>query len=384
MPEILLFAILCLIYTTKCSYISLSDNNWSIYNANQSIHLTNQPVPSSVYLQLYENGKIGDPYWGTNDTESMWVSQTDWTYEYDGKMSNELNGKKVELIAEGIDTISQIFVNDKNVGSTGNMFVKYTFDVTNVLQSRDDGKYNIKISIKSPIKYGDDRAQNYPYVIPYIQYSWPTNRNHIRKKQCSYGWDWTGAFPDSGIWKPIYLRVVQQDVQIDDILPQISPTSKHWVLTVDTILLSVLPRTPTIHYTLTDQQKQVIINEVIQINTTEYSTRHRHVLSIPLDAVKRWYPNGYGEQPLYELTVTTGSFSKTRRLGFRHVELVRDVIPNPKVFFSKSFYFRVNGIPIYAKGANLIPFDAFEVRVTHDRIKIMVQAALGKYCISFN
>ncbi len=172
------------------------------------------------------------------------------------------------------------------------------------------------------------------------------------------------------------MRVVQaDDVQIEDMLPQVALSSSHWLITIDTTLLSLTPSSPTLQFTLSDKDG-AIVDEKIQVKTNSYSSTHRHILSVPIDAVKRWYPNGYGDHPLYELRVTNGVDTKTRRVGFRAVELVRAVMPNKDVPFSKSFFFRVNGIPIFAKGANLVPFDAFDVRVTHERIDVMIQAAL--------
>lgn len=102
---------------------------------------------------------------------------------------------------------------------------------------------------------------------------------------------------------------------------------------------------------------------------------------IPASQVSLWWPVGYGEQPLYQVAVTyngDASAVATRRVGLRRVELVED--PAPANRFNKTgttFFFRVNGVEVYAKGSNMIPADTLSPRATDDEWRWLLQSALA-------
>jgi len=94
-----------------------------------------------------------------------------------------------------------------------------------------------------------------------------------------------------------------------------------------------------------------------------------------------WWPVGYGSQPLYTLEATFTSsqlsqpVSDTRTVGFRVAELVT----SPEKYSNKTgspMYFRVNGVPIFAKGSNFVPMDSFENKITKEDLLRLVQSTL--------
>lgn len=173
---------------------------------------------------------------------------------------------------------------------------------------------------------------------------------------------------------------------MEDVRPKVSPSAdqKQWDIAIETILVAPTKTSTHIAYTVTDSDGKVISqvqSEQIQLQTLE--TRHSKVIQIPADKVQLWWPRGYGQQPLYniEVSVLGSSNKKMRRIAFRRVELVQDSLPVVDIdyergFPSRNFYFRINGVPIFAKGANFIPIDSFSSRSTKPRILDILQSSI--------
>lgn len=123
-------------------------------------------VPGSIYSDLMRNGVIGDPFYRYNDFAYRWVGYDNWTFvkNFSGYINKLislwllilhlvdeklLNSKSVQLVLDGVDTVSHVYVNDKLVGTTDNQFVRYVFDVKNVLKLDN----TIKVAFESAVSY---------------------------------------------------------------------------------------------------------------------------------------------------------------------------------------------------------------------------------------
>lgn len=173
---------------TAITIKSLDGDEWNVQSADGKYVLKNVTVPSSLYHQLFLKGIIEEPYHRFNVDRYRWVADTDWAYTYTGQISNV---GVTQLECEGLDTIAKIYVDDTLVGHSDNMFIKYTFDITNALHKGTD-MHTIRIDFTSPTKYAVNAATKYPYFLPSadIQSLNAPFRNLIRKEQCSFGWDW--------------------------------------------------------------------------------------------------------------------------------------------------------------------------------------------------
>jgi beta-mannosidase len=367
--------LLLILYFATANRIFHLENGWSVKNGNQSISLSQVTVPGSIYYQLFQSKVIGDPYYRFNDEALRWVANENWIYSTSGSLPDIKPGSTIRLIAQGLDTITEIFVNGKSVGVTDNMFVEYEFDVTKMI-TKD---YHIEIVFKSPIIYGTEKSKTYPYHFPVINApNAPFGRSVLRKKQCSYGWDWGPVFVDSGIWRPIFLQVIDPaTIVIDSVRPQISlrGDQSNWDISISSTLISTIETSAQLQFVLTDSKGSTIAQTTTVKVPLPIRADITGTLSIPKDKVEIWWPVGYGKQPLYELTISVvGTTSSVkRRVAFRTIEVVQDPLPGN----AKTFYFRINGVPIFAKGSNFIPIDAFEQRVTNDRIRELLEDALA-------
>ncbi|XP_070526214.1 beta-mannosidase isoform X2 [Cardiocondyla obscurior] len=283
------------------------------------------------------------------------------------------------LIFHGIDTFANIFLNDHKIGEASNMFIRYIFDVTNFIKK---GQNRLKVIFRSAVKVADDlyNEQKKNYIIPPVcvpkEYNGQCHINHIRKMQSSFSWDWGPAFPSIGIWKDVELIFVN-DILINDITTDIRKDDDAWNVLV-TLFLEVTQSqderfmrinshiTSTLHIS---KNKFISNASEIVFDANEKYITVNISLNVPEDAVENWWPNGYGEQPLYYLiaTVTTTNdiLHKWIRVAFRTVELVEEPLEK-----GLSFYFRINGIPIFAKGSNFIPASVFpELGAKEDTIR---------------
>ncbi len=98
-------------------------------------------------------------------------------------------------------------------------------------------------------------------------------------------------------------------------------------------------------------------------------------LRIVIPDPQLWWPNGYGSQPLYRVSVElqqANSLLEQReyQLGLRTLELRQQ--PDE---WGRSFTFVVNGVPILAKGSNWIPADSFPTRISDEHLEGLIRSA---------
>ncbi|XP_011642366.1 beta-mannosidase isoform X1 [Pogonomyrmex barbatus] len=322
-------------------------------------------VPGGIYTDLQKNNIIENNLYGRNDVNNRWVGNQSVTYIKNFSVSsNFLKARKIVLVFHGIDTFANISLNDYVIGETSNMFLRYSFDVTDSIKK---GENLLKVIFHSPVKVAENmyNEQKKNYIVPPVcvpkEYNGQCHVNHIRKMQASFSWDWGPAFPSMGIWKDVELIPVN-DILINDITTDIRKKNDIWNILV-TIFLETTQNKDEVSCHVASilhisQSKLISNTSEIVFDTSRKSININISLNVPADAVENWWPNGYGKQHLYYLTTTVTTTNdvlyKRIRIGFRTVELVEEPLKK-----GLSFYFRINGIPIFAKGSNFIPASVF-------------------------
>ncbi len=327
------------------------DKNWRMKRPADREYLTCGNLPVSVYQTLLDNNKIDNPYYGENEFPSRDICRDD--YDFKTKFSIEgglLSHEKVFLQLDGIDTISDIYLNNMYVGSTDNMFRTYCFDIKDKLTEGDN---KLKISIKSPILYMEKKYAQRPI------YGMDTNicgYQHLRKPHCMSGWDWGPQLPDMGIWKTVKLIGVST-ARIDSIsvLQDYNADYSALALTVcaDFEHFSSAPITAEAEIALSDGR---VLKGVMTSGKAVFKLANPEL----------WYPRGYGRQPLNKITVRLFSGDKlldcaSETVGFRDMTVHRD---DEKGIFC----INCNGIDIFSMGANVIPLDQIFPYITKSRI----------------
>jgi len=335
-------------------------------------------VPGVVQTDLLAAHLIPDPFYGDNESRLQWIGLTDWEYRTAFRVdANTLQREHVDLVLDGLDTYADVFVNGQQVLTADNMFRRWRVPVRRLLKP---GPNALRIVFRSPVTLMIPKVKALPYILPSVSTANEGNEENVatapytRKAAYQYGWDWGPRFITIGIWKPVRLEA-WDGARIENLhIDQRKVTRDLAELVANLEVESSTSQTATIRMRMTDPAGKVAFAwEDTKFPLNSGSNLIRQPVRIP--SPKLWYPAGYGAQDRYAVeaevlinkTVAARAALKT---GLRWVELRRATDQ-----WGKSFTFVVNGIPIFAKGANVIPFDSFPSRVTPAQQRQILEAA---------
>jgi beta-mannosidase len=310
-------------------------------------------VPGGVHTDLLAIGRIPDPFVADNEKRVMWVAEQDWQYRRTFTVDATLQGEeKLFLVCDGLDTLAEVTLNGQMLGSTNNMFRQYRWEVKSLLQP---GANELVILFRSPVRYISTAQAQRPLrgVSQAIE-----GGPHLRKAPCQFGWDWGPMLPPIGVWKEIRLEG-RSTARLEDVHLRQQHSADGVTITADVAVESWQQVTP-----LTVRMTIIAPDGAQQSTQTVVVENHAHVTLLVADP-QLWWPNGYGDQPIYqvEVVLVTGTTEAvidqhSAKLGLRTIELRQE--PDQ---WGKSFTFVVNGTPIFAKGSNWIPADSFPTRL---------------------
>ncbi|NWV80789.1 MANBA mannosidase, partial [Dasyornis broadbenti] len=354
--------------------------SWRLRSGNGSVSLRAE-VPGCVHTALLCRGLIQDPYYRFNDVMYRWISLDNWTYSRTFKTPFDVRKwQKVNLVFEGVDTVAQILLNNVTLGGTDNMFRRYSFDITSVMQEVNF----VEVRFLSAVSYaaGQSRchkAHCIPPACPPPVQKGECHVNFIRKEQCSFSWDWGPSFPTQGIWKDVRIEAYNlYHLIYFSLTPFFEKSAQQWYLEVESIfdVVSSKPVAGLVTVNIPKLQTQQTFSVKLQPGEGSIVLLV-NINKVRSSAVEAWWPNGHGKQTGYNMTTTfimeAGyQIVKFSKVYFRTVELVQEPIPGSP---GLSFYFRINGRPIFIKGSNWIPADSFQDRVTSDTLRLLLKSA---------
>ncbi|MCW0481481.1 beta-mannosidase [Gaoshiqia sediminis] len=331
-------------------------------------------VPGCVHTDLLANEKIEDPFYRLNERDLQWIDKLNWAYKTNIRVEKELMARdRVALDFKGLDTYADIFLNGKQVASTDNMFREYLVDVKSFLQ---EGENELKIVFRSPIVEGLKKYDANPFVIPVSDNDLAEIGQveggkkvsvYTRKAGYHFGWDWGPRLVTSGIWRPVYLKA-WDDARINNLQIVQHEVNEQKATFTAVIEVESEKSGPAIIQLENDGQVLATAQVKLQAGSATYP------VDFQIADPKLWWTNGLGEQPLYtikaSLRIDGRTTEATGRIGIRTLELVRE-----KDEQGTSFYFKLNGVPVFMKGANYIPNDAFPSRVSDDMYQTVVNTA---------
>ena len=309
-------------------------------------------APCGVYGTLLEKGLIPDPFYGTNEHSLTALSENDCSFRTEFDVSkDDLKKEHKVLVFHGLDTVCAIYLNGKLLANVKNMHRSYEFDVRELLTA---GKNSIRLDFSSPVNYY--RAINAKHPL-YTNDDSIQGAAHLRKALFMSGWDWAPALPDMGIFRPVELLLYDGD-RIDDIF--IRQCHKGGKVTV-----SVTASTK--HHTDTELFLEVD-GKSIKLDGG--------CGEVEIENPKLWWPNGYGEQNLYEVKLTAKRGGVTVDEKVKTIGLRTLTVSTEKESDGREFCFVVNGIKIFAKGANYVPIDSIISRITPERIQRVIDGCI--------
>ena len=317
-------------------------------------------VPGDTHSALLAAGRIPDPYTGTNEMDVLWVGREDWAYErgfdVDAKI---LKQDRIHLTFESLDTVADIYLNGKSIGSADNMFVRWRFDAKPYLKP---GKNILRVVFTSAENAAIAESEKLPYPVPHSIFPVQSpHRNLIRKAQCHSGWDWGPCLMVAGIAGRTTLDA-WSDVRIDYVYTEQKHSKGRCVVRVFVECEAARAG----EYALSAGIGEATVTKKVWLAAGS----NRPVLDVVVVSPELWWPNGHGEACLYDLSVRAGGHALTRKIGLRTLQVV-----NKEDAKGLSMVFRVNGRDIFCKGANWIPPDALPQRESRESLEHLLESA---------
>lgn len=306
-------------------------------------------VPGSVYADLMADGTMPDPFWRENELDAFERMKKDYVYQRAFTVTEaQLAHAHVELVCEGLDTLAHVSLNGREIAFADNMHITWVWDVKEQLHA---GENTLEIRFDSPILYCAKKAEEAP--------GWESSDatpgfRHLRKAHCMFGWDWGPRLPDAGIWRPIFLRT-WDTARLENALM----LQAHHDGMVDVTIRPEIAGESAWSAEITAPDGEVII--------IPETTAAEQVITI--EHPQLWWPNGLGKQPLYRVTVrlATGD-TRVWRIGLRTMTVSRE-----KDEWGEEFCHVVNGVKVFAMGADYIPEDNILARVTPERTRRLLE-----------
>lgn len=306
-------------------------------------------VPGSVYADLMADGTMPDPFWRENELDAFERMKKDYVYQRTFTVSEaQLAHAHVELVCEGLDTLAHVSLNGREIAFADNMHITWVWDVKEQLHA---GENALEIRFDSPILYCAKKAEEAP--------GWESSDatpgfRHLRKAHCMFGWDWGPRLPDAGIWRPIFLRT-WDTARLENALM----LQAHHDGVVDVTIRPEIAGESAWSAEITAPDGEVL--------TLPETTATEQVITI--EHPQLWWPNGLGKQPLYRVTVRLAAGdTRTWRIGLRTMTVSRE-----KDEWGEEFCHVVNGMKVFAMGADYIPEDNILARVTPERTRRLLE-----------
>ncbi|NVJ88600.1 MAG: glycoside hydrolase family 2 protein [Flavobacteriaceae bacterium] len=355
MRNLYLFAFLFLLW--NCQHkndipiaIKLHDN-WE-FKGQDTLNWQQAKVPGNIYSDLISNQIIKDPFIKTNEDSVQWVSKKDWIYKTNFKLSKKVLAKKnIALEFEGLDTYTTIFLNDSLLGKTDNAFRKWTFNIKKFVKNENE----LRIVFRNTDAIETNKETKNPYQLP------EGKRVYTRKAQFQYGWDWGPKLNTSGIWKDVFIKA-WNDFKINNVYiknSKITETKAELELTINA-----------------DKITDEALSYEVFVNSKWYSESKNAIIPIQISNPKLWWTHNLGEPYLYDIKVVVKKDKQivdsiSTKYGIRTINLI-----TKKDSIGESFYFQLNGKSVYMKGANYIPQNSFQNKVTNAHYEKIVNDAV--------
>ncbi|WP_425493086.1 beta-mannosidase [Dyella lutea] len=334
-------------------------------------------VPGSVQATLLADGQLPDPDWRDNEAKVQWAGLADWQYRLHFTVDPALRHERhLALVFDGLDTLADVTLDGRPVLHADNMFRRWRVPLDGLDRAAE---HTLEITFHSPVTRLQPWLAKQPYALPGEFDSAfgdePPGRqvaNYVRKAAYQFGWDWGPRIITEGIWQPVRLEA-WSGWRLDDFhVAQLHVDADQARLRAGFAIRADAagPAQLTVHWRAPDG-REGSATRAVQLVAGEQQ------LDLPLTIAhpQRWWPAGYGAPNLYAMSaeVTVGDrvvAQEQREIGLRSIELCRT--PDR---WGQSFAFVVNGVPVFAKGANLVPFDSLPSRTTDARMRRLLDDA---------
>ena len=343
------------------------DGIWKLTKPSDKNFSADVSVPGSVYTALLDSGAMEDPYYGENQYDAEKISEDDYTFSRTFSITEETAGcKEIHIVFEGIDTLAEIILNGNSVGKCNNMHRTWEFDIAPFLTGTEE---KLEVRFSSPLEYIHRKNSEKPlWGVASTSPGYP----HLRKAHYMFGWDWGPVLPDMGLWRSVKIIGIKGG-RIDSVYNKQRFFGNTAEVEVSASFSSLTAEKPSVLFELTAPDGKVF-------SAKSGISDSKAVAVIKVESPELWYPAGYGGQPLYKLRTVLKSgediiHERTENIGLRTVKVCRT--PDNDGTDGEEFAFSVNGIKIFAMGANYIPEDQLICRRTPEKTKRLINECVS-------
>ncbi|MCD8075858.1 MAG: glycoside hydrolase family 2 protein [Lachnospiraceae bacterium] len=344
-------------------------------------------VPGTVYTDLLREGRMEDPFWKDNEDQALRLMDKDYEYVTEFACPQELLAcERVLLRFDGVDTIADIYLNGQLLGSPCNMHRIWEYEVKGAAAESLKAEGNeLRVVLHSPTKYIAEAYQERP-----TRGSEDAMEGfvHIRKAHCMFGWDWGAHLPDAGLYRPVSLLGIGAG-RIESVY--VTQEHRDAEVTIHAEAKADYSQSAMTAAVKNENGSFVYRMTVTDPDGKTYRTEcdGSGKLELAISQPQLWWPNGYGRQNLYTVSVELlertaaetpaedGSRPEevvldtwTRRIGLRTM-----TVHCEKDQWGESFAVQVNGVDIFAMGADYIPEDHLLGRVTPQTTRTLLEKA---------
>ena len=342
------------------------NGTWQLSAGHRSLESVDMQIPGTVLSGLLAAGKIKDPFYRTNEHATRALFWKDYVFTRTFDVDEELLAQQhIVLVCEGLDTLAEISINGTFLAKTDNMHRTWKFQAKKLLHP---GKNEIQIVFRSVLRFIED----YPYEahkkINYIPCGSMKGNQLLRKAHSMFGWDWGPQTIDAGIFRDIYLQGYSH-ARIEDIRIHQQHAKNVSVQTSITLSESVPGQKLCVELSEDGADKP------LQTKLCKTNADGVAAVDFVIENPKLWWPNDYGDQPLYIVRTTlldedgTSLESITRRIGLRTLTISQE-----KDEWGNEFAFCVNGVKIFTRGGNYIPDDCLYTRITEKKLDYILES----------
>lgn len=342
------------------------NGTWQLSAGHRSLESVDMQIPGTVLSGLLAAGKIKDPFYRTNEDATRALFWKDYVFTRTFDVDEELLAQQhIVLVCEGLDTLAEISINGTFLAKTDNMHRTWKFQAKKLLHP---GKNEIQIVFRSVLRFIED----YPYEahkkINYIPCGSMKGNQLLRKAHSMFGWDWGPQTIDAGIFRDIYLQGYSH-ARIEDIRIHQQHAKNVSVQTSITLSESVSGQKLCVELSEDGADKP------LQTKLCKTNADGVAAVDFVIENPKLWWPNDYGDQPLYIVRTTlldedgTSLESITRRIGLRTLTISQE-----KDEWGNEFAFCVNGVKIFTRGGNYIPDDCLYTRITEKKLDYILES----------
>jgi len=353
------------------------EKNWSFRQStslgpNGGIATTYLPVsqfPTVAHLDLLHHNLIADPYINTNELSSLWVNDADFTYRTFLPDVEIEEGKRVEIVFEGLDTICEVYLGEELILEGKNMHVGYRVDVTSILQQHRGKELELRLEFKNAPAYAKKEKQRIGYKGngTDVHFGGP-ERLFVRKAQYHWGWDWGPALNTSGPWKPIYLEIFHARISSFLVRQEVSSDLESAVLKISGAVEG--KHEGVVEIDVLSPSGESVLKKKVKVQVDE---KGAFATELEIQKPELWFPFTYGAQPLYTISASLPGLDKQeRKIGFRRLRLLQHPLKHAE---GTSFTFEINNIRTFCGGSCWIPGDCLLPRFTAERYRSWLELA---------